>query len=91
MPMVFDNVEGGGVGLTGGGADARKLAARISETWIAFAATGNPNSKKSGLPRWEPYDSVKRAMMVFDNVSRITYDPQKEQRIIFDRAQNRSQ
>lgn len=85
MPMVFDNVECGGEALTGGGADAKKLAARMSEAWIAFTATGNPNSKKSGLPRWEPYDSAKRAVMIFDNVSRIAYDPLKEQRIVFER------
>ncbi len=87
MPMVFDNVEGGGVGLTGGGSVAKKLAAKMSEAWIAFAATGNPDSKKSGLPRWEPYDAAKRAVMVFDNECRIVYDPLKEQRIIFDLKQ----
>ncbi len=90
MPMVFDNVELAGVGMTGGGLEARKLAAKVSEAWIAFAATGNPNSKKSGLPRWDPYDSAKRASMIFDNQCRIAYDLQKEQRIIFERAQARS-
>jgi para-nitrobenzyl esterase len=88
MPFVFDNVEGGGVAMTGGGAEAKALAARVSEVWIAFAGAGNPNSKKSGLPRWEPYDSAKRAVMVFDKQSRIVYDPQKEQRLIFERVQN---
>lgn len=88
MPFVFDNVEGGGTAMTGGGAEAKALAARVSEVWIAFAGSGNPNSKKSGLPRWEPYDSAKRAVMVFDNQSRIVYDPQKEQRLIFERVQN---
>ena len=85
MPMVFDNVENGGEGLTGGGLAARKLASRISEVWIQFARTGNPNTPKSGLPRWDAYDSGKRATMLFDNQSRIALDPLKEQRLAFEK------
>jgi para-nitrobenzyl esterase len=91
MPFVFDNVEGGGVATTGGGPEARALAARVSQAWISFAGSGNPNTRKSGLPRWEPYDSTKRAVMLFDNQSRIVYDPQKEQRLIFERVQKTRQ
>ena len=87
MPMVFDNVEGGGLIWTDGTAEAKKMAVKMSESWIAFAATGNPNSKKSGLPQWPAYDSAKRAMMIFDNESRIAYDPLKLQRVIFSRNQ----
>jgi para-nitrobenzyl esterase len=86
MPFVFDNVENGGVGLTGGGETARKMADRLSETWIAFAATGNPNTPKSGLPRWDPYDAEKRPTMIFDNESRVESDPLKEQRLIFEKV-----
>ena len=85
MPFVFDNVEGGGVGLTGGGEEAQNLASKLSETWIAFAQTGNPNSPKSGLPLWEPYDAEKRPMMIFDTESRVALDPLKEQRLIFEK------
>jgi carboxylesterase type B len=63
----------------------------MSEAWIAFAGSGNPNTKKSGLPQWVPYDLTKRAVMVFDNQSRLIYDPMKEQREIFDRASGRAQ
>jgi para-nitrobenzyl esterase len=90
MPLVFDNVDRAGEGLTGGGAEARKLAAALSETWVSFAATGDPNSSKSGLPQWPPYDSVKRATMIFDVQSKIVDDPQKEQRLIFEKAPDRS-
>ena len=83
MPFVFDNVKGGGVGLTGGGEEAQKMADRLSEVWIAFAATGNPNTPKSGLPQWDPYDMEKRPTMIFDNESRVKLDPLKEQRLIF--------
>ncbi|MBP1599533.1 MAG: Carboxylesterase [Acidobacteria bacterium] len=83
MPFVFDNAKGGGIALTGGGEEAQKMADKLSETWIAFAATGNPNSSKSGLPQWAPYDADKRLMMIFDTASRVESDPLKEQRLIF--------
>jgi para-nitrobenzyl esterase len=90
MPMVFDNVDGGGFALTGGGPEAKRLAAKMSEAWIAFAGTGNPNSRRSGLPKWDPYDSAKRSTMIFDNECRVVFDPQKEQREAFNRAAARA-
>jgi para-nitrobenzyl esterase len=90
MPLVFDNVDRGGDGLTGGSAEARKLAAQLSEVWIAFASAGNPNTKKSGLPQWPPYDPAKRATMIFNTQSKVENDPQKEQRLIFEKKQDRS-
>lgn len=89
MPLVFNNVDRGGEGLTGGSPEAKKLAAQMSEAWVAFAATGNPNSSKSGLPQWAPYDRAKRATMIFDTRSKVVNDPQKEQRTIFEKADNR--
>ena len=86
MPFVFDNVEGGGVGLTGGGEEAQKMADKLSETWIAFAAAGDPNTPKSGLPHWEPYNTEKRPVMIFDTESRVELDPLKEQRLIFEKS-----
>ncbi|NLA74878.1 MAG: carboxylesterase family protein [Deltaproteobacteria bacterium] len=61
------------------------MADIMSETWIAFAATGDPNTAKSGLPLWEPYDTLKRPTMIFDKESRVELDPLKEQRIIFEK------
>jgi len=90
MPFVFDNVEGGGVGLTGGGEEARKMADKLSETWIAFAGTGDPNTPKSGLPHWDIYDVAKRPMMIFDTESRVVLDPLKEQRLIFEKVNEKS-
>jgi len=85
MPLVFDNVDRGGEVLTGGSEEAVKLAAKMSEAWVAFAATGNPNSGKSGLPQWPPYDAARRPTMIFDTQSRVVNDPQKEQRLIFEK------
>ena len=86
MPFVFDNVKSGGVGLTGGGEEAQKMADQLSETWIAFAASGNPNTPKSGLPKWDPYNAEKRPTMIFDTESRVELDPLKEQRLIFEES-----
>ncbi len=82
MPFVFDNVDEGGIGLSGGGPEAQKMADIMSETWIAFAETGDPNTPESGLPLWDPYDTLKRPVMIFDKESRQEFDPLKEQRII---------
>jgi para-nitrobenzyl esterase len=83
MPFVFDNIDRGGEGLTGGGIEAKRLASKVSEAWIAFAATGNPNTKRSGLPSWEPYSTARRAVMLLDNQPGIALDPRREQREIF--------
>jgi len=37
------------------------------------------------LPQWNPYESGKRTMMLFDNQSRVVHDFHKEQRLIFER------
>ena len=86
MPFVFDNVKGGGIALTGGSEEAQKMADALSETWIAFAATGSPNTPKNGLPQWDPYDAETRPTMIFDHVSRLEYDPLREQRLIFEES-----
>ena len=88
MPFVFDNVQVA-PGLTGGAsAEAVALAARVSEAWISFATRGDPNSKKSALPPWPPYDSARRATMLFNNDSKVVDDPGAEQRKIMDRILN---
>ena len=79
MPFVFDNIDRGGMGLTGGGDVANRLAAQVSASWLAFAATGDPNARRSGLPRWEPYSAERRAVMLFNDRSTLGIDP--EQRI----------
>jgi para-nitrobenzyl esterase len=88
MPFVFDNVQVA-PGLTGGAnPEAVALAARVSEAWISFATRGDPNSKKSALPPWPPYDSARRATMLFNNDSKVVNDPAAEQRKIMDRILN---
>lgn len=84
-PFAFDNVRICAK-LTGGGPDAMALADKVSDAWIAFARTGNPNTPK--LPRWPIFDVANRATMVFNNESRVVNDPLREERFAMFRALN---
>jgi para-nitrobenzyl esterase len=87
IPFAFDNVKIS-ARMTGGGADAMALADKVSDAWIAFARTGNPNTPK--LPHWPAYDSKDRATMVINNISKVVNDPLREQRIAMFEALNLS-
>jgi para-nitrobenzyl esterase len=78
IPFVFDNTELS-ARYTGGGARPAALADKMSDAWIAFARTGNPNTPK--LPTWTPYDAKQRATMVFNDESKVISDPTKERRV----------
>jgi para-nitrobenzyl esterase len=75
MPFVFDNTDRCDH-MTGGGPEARALAARISAAWVQFARTGNPNH--AGLPEWPAFDAVRRPTMIFDNACAAKDDPDRE-------------
>ncbi len=85
IPFAFDNVKIS-ARMTGGGADAMALADKVSDAWIAFARTGDPNTPK--LPHWPAYDAKDRATMVINNVSKVINDPLREQRLAMFRALN---
>jgi len=80
VPFLFDNVALSH-NLVGDGPDAYWMAEQISEAYIAFAKTGDPNNPK--LPHWPAYDLSKRATMVFDKVSKVVNDPRSEPRKMF--------
>ena len=65
LPFVFDNVDRCDH-MTGGGDAAHALAARVSQAWIHFARSGNPNH--AGIPQWNRFDDSTRTTMVFDDV-----------------------
>jgi para-nitrobenzyl esterase len=77
IPFVFHNLEASP--WTRGVADAAPLADQVSDAWLAFARTGDPNTR--GLPRWPAFDAERRATMVFDTASAVADDPLREQRL----------
>jgi para-nitrobenzyl esterase len=77
IPFVFDNVQASR--LTAGATGAQALADRVSDAWLAFARSGDPNTSK--LPHWPAFDASRRATMMFDNASVVQNDPLREQRL----------
>ena len=78
IPFVFDNVDVAKVEL-GTGADRYGLADKMSNAWVAFARSGNPNHK--GLPNWATFDAERRATMIFNTPeSKVANDPSGEER-----------
>jgi para-nitrobenzyl esterase len=83
VPLVFDTCplvpE-----MVGTGPDAQRIADQMSEALLAFARTGNPNTK--GIPRWPTYDLARRATMVFDLPPKIVDDPRGDERRMFEKV-----
>jgi para-nitrobenzyl esterase len=77
IPFIFRNLDASG--MVGTREDRWRLADIISDAWIAFARTGDPNHP--GLPKWEPYDTVRRATMIFNVPPRVENDPWREERL----------
>jgi para-nitrobenzyl esterase len=77
---VFDNTAAAGA-RTGDDADARRMAAAMSDALLAFARRGDPNH--AGLPAWKPYSLPRRETMVFDSDSRLQDDPRGGERRLY--------
>jgi para-nitrobenzyl esterase len=75
IPFVFNNVAIDEQG-TGGGPDAYAMADRVSQAWINFARTGDPNNP--GLPQWPAYTRENGATMIIDNRSEVRMNHDKE-------------
>jgi para-nitrobenzyl esterase len=78
IPFAFDNTERS-ARYTGGGPRPAALADKMSDAWIAFARTANPNTSK--WPTWTPYDSGSHASLVINDKTQIINDPTRERRI----------
>ncbi|MXP08975.1 carboxylesterase family protein [Altererythrobacter halimionae] len=77
IAFVFDNVARS-TSYTGTGPDQQRMADLMSEAWIAFAKTGNPNTPV--LPQWPRYTQTNRATMIFDTDPEVVLDPDKAER-----------
>src|SRR3546814_1918567 len=53
------------------------MAKIMSDTWVNFAATGNPNNP--AIPEWKPYEPQQRATMVFDVPPHVENDPRRSE------------
>jgi para-nitrobenzyl esterase len=80
IALVFDNLRAPG-SKTGTGPAARAVARQMSEAFLAFARTGDPNC--AAIPAWGKYELPKRATMVFDETSMMVDDPRREERELF--------
>ena len=83
IPLILDNVSVAD-GMCGDGEEARRLATLMSETWLAFARTGNPNHP--GLPTWTAYNLDARPTMSFDIPTRLVNDPRGPERRLIERV-----
>ena len=82
IQLVFDNIDK--PGATAIGPQAQEMADIMSETFIAFAKTGNPNNKL--IPEWKKYTMTNRETMVFDVPPHLENDPRGAERKIFEKV-----
>jgi para-nitrobenzyl esterase len=82
IQLVFDNIDK--PGATAIGPQAQTMANIMSQTFIAFARTGNPNNNT--IPEWEQYKLPRRQTMVFNVPSHLEDDPRGAEREIFEKV-----
>lgn len=75
IPFVFNNVVRHAT-MTGGGEEAQLLGDKMSDAWLNFARTGDPNVE--GLPQWKPYTAEEGATMFFNAQCEMKYNHDKE-------------
>jgi para-nitrobenzyl esterase len=80
IPFVFDNLEA----VFPATESRQKLADEMSDSWIAFARSGDPNHP--GLPAWPSYTLERRATMTFNRGECLVVDdPAPEARELWSR------
>ncbi|MDB5685806.1 MAG: carboxylesterase [Rhizorhabdus sp.] len=67
-------------GMAGDRPENPAMAKIMSDTWVHFAETGNPNNP--AIPQWKPYAAPERATMIFDVPSHVENDPRAEIRAL---------
>jgi len=79
IPFVFNQPDA--APFTGTKPDRAALAATMSDAWVAFARSGDPNC--AALPQWPSYTPERRATMIFDTPCRLEEDPAREERLVW--------
>jgi para-nitrobenzyl esterase len=80
VSLVFDNLPRDPIAQKD--EKAQLVADAMSETWLAFARTGDPAN--AAIPEWPVYDPVRRPTMVFDHECRLDNDPLAAERAAWD-------
>ncbi len=83
LPFVFDNVAIAPDMVGPPSEETAAVAEAMSESWLAFARTGDPNNAAVGA--WTPYDLERRTVMLFDVESKAAEDPHREERLAMSR------
>ena len=79
LPFVHDNVAVARHMVGPPTADTAAMTQAMSETWLAFARSGDPNNP--AIPEWAPYDLERRKVMLFDLPCQVGEDPQQAERM----------
>jgi para-nitrobenzyl esterase len=80
LTFVFDNTDIA-AGLLGTGPQPQQMAKLMSQAFVAFARTGNPNH--AGLPDWPAYSPAQRASLHFNVPPAVVNDSNKEERLFW--------
>jgi para-nitrobenzyl esterase len=72
IAFTFDNTDRWD-SATGGGERAQALASVMSQAWINFARSGNPNHR--ALTRWAAYNNEQKSYMIFNDTCVIESGP----------------
>ncbi|PYO30187.1 MAG: hypothetical protein DMD86_13755, partial [Candidatus Rokuibacteriota bacterium] len=82
LPFVFGTLDHPVLRrFAGGGPEARILAERIQDAWIAFARTGQPSHP--GIGEWPSYDPVRRTTMILGRECRLEEAPREPERAVW--------
>ena len=87
IPFIFANTDRCAQ-LTGGTEEARVLAGRMTDAWVHFARTGDPNHRH--LPRWPSFTPAGVETMVFDEVCAVERDQDRLARLAYRAAMKAS-
>jgi para-nitrobenzyl esterase len=83
LPFVFGTLDAPFQDrFAGRGPTVHALSETMMDAWLSFAKTGNPSSQRAG--DWVPYDTRRRATMIFDRQTRLEDAPYEEERAAWD-------